>query len=155
MKGPVEYRIGACSTPSDTIPTKAYALQLLDVSVQTLTSDPLGAVRSGVIRCTAGLVPAILDFWRGSPDSRLRAISGEPLGPQIYFDVTGEIFDGDGITVIFCVYLDTQSGNEGTVLALIPTGRKMGEYKRVGIVQQAYKLHEPFQEAEIKEITII
>lgn len=135
-----------------------YKLQILNIVVQPSTADPFGAVRHAVIKCTAALVPGVLISSRVESSARfgadimLKTTRGDNIG-DMYFDVPHEEHEGDGVQVVFCIYLGVQCWMDDPGLVVLPTGKKENEYKRVGLVPQMDRTC--FHSAEIKEITII
>lgn len=128
-----------------------YALKVLDIHVQTSTSDPFGAVRHAVLTCTAGLVPGVV-----KPSSlpllnpfEVDTEEGHEIG-EMALDVPQERFSGDGVAVVFCIYtgVPARAG-----LAVLPTGNKENEYRRVGRMDGMRPAY--FEDAEVKEITIV
>lgn len=140
----------------------AYALKTLDIIVQTSTGDPFGAVKYAVLRCTAGLLPAVLDHPRRGHFSRarswlgeiimLKTVNGDRIG-NMHFDVPREEEDGEGVQICFCIYLDIQSWRDNPALVVLPAGKGRDEYRRVGIVPSTSR--SCFASAQVKEIGII
>lgn len=136
-----------------------YALQVLHASVQTSTADPFGAIRAAgaVLRCTAGLVPAVLDskypghYGPETCRAVLRTVNGEHIG-AVGFDVRLGESDVDGMDDFFCVPLGVRRGDD-LALVIVSTGRKKDEYRRVGLAWHISRAC--FTAAQIKEITIV
>lgn len=150
------------STEQDTNAAKC-GLQVLDILVETCTTDPLGAVRHAVLKCNAGLVPAVLPQSRDRPHRGffgemivLKTASGGEVG-AMRFDFQQEEYDQDDedVKVVFCIYLGGQcwSGDSDPGLVVLPTGNRENEYRRVGIIRKM--LTSCLSTAQFKEITII
>ncbi|KAH8760352.1 heterokaryon incompatibility protein-domain-containing protein, partial [Diaporthe sp. PMI_573] len=158
VAGPVLYS----SKPYPPHSTKNYAndpkhmLKVLDIWVQTSTNDPFGAVEHAVLTCTAGLVPVLIGGKNGhDPDYHLETLHGVRMG-SIFFDVDPQRYDGAEFDIVFCIHLGGPRlrDSQGRGLAVLPTGNKENEYRRVGIIPDLRRCTE-FSDSEVKEITII
>lgn len=153
------------STEQDTNAAN-YGLQVLDILVETCTTDPFGAVRHAVLKCNVGLVPAMLCYGKGPVSNRtldeeivLKTASGEEVG-CMDFDVSHmqEEYDEESVNLVFCIYLGVQTWSRrddltGPGLVVLPTGNRENEYRRVGIIEELDL--RCLSTAQIKEITII
>jgi hypothetical protein len=131
-------------------------LKVLDICVQTSTNDPFGAVEHAVLTCTAGLVPVLIGGKNGhDPDYHLETLHGVRMG-SIFFDVDPQRYDGAEFDIVFCIHLGGPRlrDSQGRGLAVLPTGNKENEYRRVGIIPDLRRCTE-FSDSEVKEITII
>lgn len=148
VAGPVSY--GRTSAPMSA-ESAEYALKVLDISVQTPTNDPFGAVMHAILTCTAGLVPGVLRADRTNRhDYDVMDTKGHRLG-QMDFDIPQEKYDGEGVEVVFCIHL--VSSDRSPSLVVLPTGNRENEYRRVGLMK-SMGWHN-FAHANVKEITII
>lgn len=147
-------------TTEDHDPDPNYTLKVLEVCVQPSAGDPYGAVRHAVLSCTAGLVAALLRRKPGQdPEYSLESLDGLGVG-EVYLDVDPQRYDGAEVEVLFCVHLggsSTQDSlfckSQGPGLALLPTGNRENEYRRVGLIPELSFVG--FCDDSIKEITII
>lgn len=133
-----------------------HVLKVLDICVQTSTDDPFGAVQHAVLTCTAGLVPALLGGKNGhDPDYYLKTLYGVQMG-RVFFDVDPKRYDGAEVEMVFCIHLGGPRLRDyhGPGLAVLPSGNKENEYRRVGLILDLTVFTE-FSNAEVKEITII
>lgn len=86
-----------------------YAQEIICIWVQPSSADPFGAVSHAFLRCTAGLVAAVLGFGGSSSPTldgicMLKTARGEYIG-SLEFDIPHEAYVGEGVTVVFCIYL--------------------------------------------------
>lgn len=157
VAGPISYDDGL----NDLRKSKSteFALKVLDIYVQTSTSDPFGAVRHAVLTCMAGLLPCVLRVNKDRTDHRsgdyeVRNADGWEVA-CMDFDVPQEKFDGEEVTVVFCICLGVvvESYDCGPALVVLPTSNRANEYRRVGMIA---KIHwDSFRDTEIKEITLV
>lgn len=136
-----------------------YAMQVLDIHVQTSTNDPFGAVKHAVLKCTAGLLSAWLAPPSDPDDARGKRFAlctrgGRAFG-EMLFDTTQEAqYHGQDGKNVFCICLGVLAlGGNNAGLVILPTGNRENEFRRVGIALNiaSYKL----PTAEIKEIMVI
>lgn len=138
-------------------PTK-FTLKVLDIYVQTSTSDPFGAVRHAILTCMAGLLPCVLSVNKDRTDHRsgdyeVRNADGVEVA-CMDFDVPQEKFDEEEVTVVFCICLGViVDSYGGPALVVLPTGNKENEYRRVGMISNMdlFWFHDP----EMKEIMLV
>lgn len=157
VAGPISYDDGLNDLRKSK-PTK-FALKVLDIYVQSSTCDPFGAVRHAVLTCMAGLLPCVLRVNKDRTDHRsgdyeVRNADGWEVA-CMDFDVPQEKFDGEEVTVVFCICLGVvvESYDCGPALVVLPTSNRENEYRRVGMIA---KIHwDWFRDTEIKEITLV
>lgn len=134
-----------------------FLLRVLDCLVQPSSFSSFGPVKNGVLRCTAGLVPAVVPYRSYFSSGhfgeiiRLNTMDDKYVG-EMHFDVPEEENAGEKIRLVFCVLVVTGFG-ANTGLAIVPSGGQNKEYRRVGIIP-AMDLS-CFSDVEVKEITII
>lgn len=143
-----------CDSRSD----DKYALQVLDVSVQTSTNDRFGAIRhtSAVLRCIAALIPTVLDCSFTSERevslAHSRAVDKEYIG-TVRFDILLEKSAVKGMKDVVLIPLGVR-GCCDPALVVVPTASQENEYMRVGLLPARIS-REYLTAAQIKEITII
>lgn len=158
VAGPISYEYAPKQRHSikNSTSDPEYVLKVLDISVQTSTNDPFGAVRQATLTCAAGLVPGLVreKYW-DNPDYEVKTPEGLLIGIAI-FDVETEILDGVDVDVVYCIHLGGPGLEDGRGLGLVvlPTGNRKGEYRRVGMMREMAQLTESFTFTTAK-ITII
>lgn len=133
------------------------ALKVLDVSVQTSTDDPFGAVSHAVLTCTAGLVPGVVEASESDeygPKYLVFTAEGGWIG-EMNFDATPEEYNEEEVNAVFCIYFGIRGYHNpyGPGMVIVPTGKRENEYRRVGMVDEMRGQYSVA--AEIKEIMII
>ncbi|KAG6365431.1 hypothetical protein INS49_007042 [Diaporthe citri] len=146
VAGPISY---VHTSAPESAESAEYALKVLDIHVQTSTNDPFGAVTHAVLTCTAALVPGAL-WATSSYDYCVKTADGVSVG-VMDFDAPQEKYDREGVEVVFCIKF--ASIGHGPGLAILPTGNRENEYRRVGWMESMY-WDDSFN-TEIKDITII
>lgn len=134
-----------------------YALRIIDIQTQPCNADSFGAVRHGVLRCIAWLIPAELEH-DGSRRVLMPLIGNNSIGDMI-FDVPQEENDGHGVRTVFCIYLGVKPRNwtiyHSAGLAVLPTGNEANEYRRVGFIESMRLSEDSISDVKPKEITIV
>lgn len=136
-----------------------YVLRVLDVSVQTSTTDPFGAISEAgaVLRCIAGLMPVEIPCPLDASKAEISHLPSKhlPAGEEnahIWFDVPFERSDLEGREDLFYIPLGLRSCCDPG-LVVEPTGLKENEFRRVGLFSRIER--ECYGAAQVKEITIV